>query len=129
MEQGLSPKEQKRREWSRAALRQLRPIDDTLMRLLFKDQLELAQQVLRIITGIDDLVLLGEETQKDLHRLVGARSVCLDVYGEDSQGRRYDPEVQRATSGAQPRRARYLWPGKGRVPLRAHRLRDRPCVG
>ena len=85
----------------------LRPIDDEFMRVLFKGQLELAQEVLRIITGIEDLVLLREETQRDLKRLEGARSVCLDVYGTDSEGTLYDLEVQRAESGARPRRARY----------------------
>lgn len=88
-------------------LRGLRPIDDDFMRCLFKDNLPLAQLVLRIMTGISDLVLLREETQKDLKRLVGARSICIDVFGEDSRGRKYDLEVQRADSGARPKRARY----------------------
>lgn len=88
-------------------LRSLRPIDDTFMRALFRRQLPLAQEVLRTITGIDDLVLMGEETQFDLKRLVGSRSVELDVWGKDSRGRIYDLEVQRATKGMQPRRARY----------------------
>ena len=88
-------------------LRGFRPIDDTFMRCLFKDNLPLAQFVLRIITGKDDLVLTREETQKDLKRLVGARSICLDVHGEDSEGRQYDLEVQRDDSGAEPDRARY----------------------
>ena len=88
-------------------LRGFRPIDDDFMRCLFRDNLLLAQLVLRIITGIEDLVLIREETQKDLKRLVGARSLCLDVFGEDSQGKKYDLEVQRADSGARPKRARY----------------------
>ena len=88
-------------------LRGFRPIDDDFMRCLFKDNLPLAQLVLRIITGIDDLVLTREETQKDLKRLVGARSLCLDVFGEDGSGKKYDLEVQRADSGARPKRARY----------------------
>ena len=90
-----------------ARLRGLRPIDDTFMRCLFRDNLPLAQLVLRIITGIEDLTLISEETQKDLKRLVGARSVCLDVHGVDSKGKKYDLEVQRADEGARPERARY----------------------
>jgi predicted transposase/invertase (TIGR01784 family) len=88
-------------------LRGFRPIDDTFMRCLFRDNLPLAQFVLRIITGKDDLVLTREETQKDMKRLLGARSLCLDVHGVDSQNRQYDLEVQRADSGARPDRARY----------------------
>ena len=88
-------------------LRGFRPIDDTFMRCLFRDNLPLAQFVLRIITGKHDLVLTHEETQKDLKRLLGARSLCLDVHGVDSENRQYDIEVQRADSGARPERARY----------------------
>ena len=88
-------------------LRGFRPIDDTFMRCLFRDNLPLAQFVLRIFTGRRDLVLTREETQKDLKRLLGARSLCLDVHGVDSENRQYDIEIQRADSGARPKRARY----------------------
>ena len=88
-------------------LRGFRPIDDTFMRCLFRDNLPLAQFVLRIITGKPDLILTREETQKDLNRLLGARSLCLDVHGVDSEDREYDIEVQRADRGARPERARY----------------------
>ena len=84
-----------------------RPLDDDFMRELFRNDLPLAQYVLRIITGIDDLVLTREETQMDMKRLVGGRSICLDVFGEDSKGRKFDLEVQRADNGARPKRARY----------------------
>ena len=53
-------------------LQLLRPIDDEFMRCLFRGQLPLAQQVLRTITGIDDLVLTEEVTQYDLKRLAGS---------------------------------------------------------
>ena len=88
-------------------LRGFRPIDDTFMRCLFRDNLPLAQFVLRIITGKQDLILTHEETQKDLKRLLGARSLCLDVHGVDSQNNEYDLEIQRADYGARPERARY----------------------
>ena len=88
-------------------LARLRPIDDDFMRCLFRGQLPLAQEVLRILTGIDDLILDCEETQRDLRNLAGARSVCLDVWGRDTQGRIYNLEVQRSDKGASPRRARY----------------------
>ena len=88
-------------------IRGFRPIDDTFMRVLFRDNLPLAECVLRIITGKDDLHLTEEETQKDLIRLNGARGICLDVHGVDDQNQHYDLEVQRADNGARPERARY----------------------
>lgn len=88
-------------------LRGLRPIDDDFMRCLFKDNIPLAELVLRIITEKPDLIITDCETQKDMKRLVGARSVCLDAYGTDSTGKRYDLEVQRQDRGADPHRARY----------------------
>lgn len=68
-------------------LRGLRPIDDDFMRQLFRDNRPLAELALRIITGKYDLTLTEEQTQKDYKRLVGARSLCLDVYARDSEGR------------------------------------------
>ena len=88
-------------------LRDLRPIDDDFMRCLFKDNIPLAELVLRIITGKPDLVITDCQTQKDMKRLAGARSICLDAYGADSRGKKYDMEVQRADKGADPHRARY----------------------
>ena len=88
-------------------LETFRPIDDTFMRVLFRNNLPLAEVVLRIITGKDDLHLISEETQRDLKRLVGARGICLDVYGVDDKNEEYDLEIQRSESGAKPKRARY----------------------
>lgn len=39
-------------------LRGFRPIDDTFMRCLFRDDLPLAQFVLRIFTGRHDLIMI-----------------------------------------------------------------------
>ena len=88
-------------------LRDLRPIDDDFMRCLFKNNIPLAEFVLRIITDKPDLVITGCETQKDMKRLAGARSICLDAYGTDSTGKKYDLEIQRQEKGADPHRARY----------------------
>lgn len=88
-------------------LRNLRPIDDDFMRCLFKNNIPLAEFVLRIITDKKDLVITSCETQKDMKRLAGARSICLDAYGTDSAGKKYDLEIQRQDKGAAPHRARY----------------------
>ena len=90
-----------------ARLRGLRPIDDDFMRCIFRDNIPLAQLVLRIMTDKYDLEITKVETQKDMKRLVGARSICLDAYGNDSQGKKYDLEIQRSDYGAGVHRARY----------------------
>lgn len=90
-------------EWLAA----LRPIDDDLMRELFRNNLPLAQVVLRIITGKKDLVLISQETQYDVKHLLDARSICLDVLATDNEGRKYNLEIQRSDKGAAPKRARY----------------------
>ena len=100
-------KRERRHQEDLERLRGFRPIDDTFMRGLFKENIPLAELVLRIITGKPDLVLLKCETQADMKRVTGARSVCLDAYATDSTGKKYDIEVQRSDNGADPYRARY----------------------
>ena len=56
-------------------LRGFRPIDDTFMRGMFKDNIPLAELVLRIIVGKPDLTLTKCETQADLKRVTGARNM------------------------------------------------------
>lgn len=102
----MTDKEAKRQEYLRR-LKLLRPIDDDFMRCMFKDNIPLAQLVLRILTGKPDLVITSCQVQKDMKRLAGARSICLDAYGTDSAGKKYDLEIQRADTGAVPFRARY----------------------
>ena len=107
MDENVKEKRAREHQEDLAKLRGLRPIDDDFMRCIFRDNLPLAQMVLRILTGIQDLQVISIETQKDLKRLVGARSVCLDAYASDSSGKKYDLEIQRSTNGAGSHRARY----------------------
>ena len=102
----LTLEEQKRQE-DLQRLRGLRPIDDDFMRCLFKDNIPLVELVLRIITGKPDLIITNCQTQKDMKRLGGARSICLDAYGTDTAGKKYDMEIQREDKGADPHRARF----------------------
>lgn len=101
----LTPEERHQKDLE--ALEKLRPLDDTFMRELFRNDLELAQFMLRIILSKPDLILTKEETQYDLQHIYGNRSITLDVFGIDSEGRQYDCEVQKADEGADPKRARY----------------------
>lgn len=47
-----------------ARLRGFRPVDDTFMRVLFRDNLPLAEYVLRIIIDKEDLHLTKEKRRK-----------------------------------------------------------------
>lgn len=108
---GVFETEERRKERERQEdlqrLRGLRPIDDDFMRCIFKDNIPLVQKVLRILTRNDSLNIVKVETQVDMKRLVGARSLVLDALGNDDKGQEYNIEIQRADKGAGKKRARY----------------------
>lgn len=97
----------KQREENLALLKILRPIDDDFMRCIFKDNTPLVQKVLRILLQNPTLKITKSETQVDMKRLVGARSICLDALGIDDTEKKYNIEVQRQDKGAGKKRARY----------------------
>lgn len=107
MQENEAQKRERHHQEDLQRLRGFRPIDDTFMRGMFKDNIPLAELVLRIIVGKPDLTLTKCETQADLKRVTGARSICLDAYATDSTGKKYDIEIQRSDNGADPHRARY----------------------
>ena len=88
-------------------LENYRPIDDDFFTKLFQDNIPLAEKVLRIITDVKDLHLTSIKTQETLKKLAGSRSIRFDAFGHDNLNREFDIEVQRADSGASPKRARY----------------------
>ena len=89
-----------------AQIEGLRLIDDVFMRAVLRDQPGLVQSILRTVTGIRGLELTRVETQRDLMRLAGARSLALDAWGVGPDGTEYDMEVQTGVR-ARPRRLRY----------------------
>jgi hypothetical protein len=107
MAETAEQRKEKHRRGNLQKLQKLRPIDDNFMRCIFKDNKPLTQRVLRILLQNENLNVVSVETQADMKRLVGARSICLDVLGVDDQGKKYDIEVQRVDGGASARRARY----------------------
>ena len=98
--------QQQRLQKSLELLERFRTIDDTFMRQVFKDNEELTEYVLRVLTNIRDLIVVRQETQRDLKRLAGSRSLELDVWATDPSGTQYDLEVQRSDD-ASPQRLRY----------------------
>ena len=90
----------------RALIQKFRLIDDTFFNVCFDNYIEGMQLLLRIFFGRDDLIVKHVVTQQSADNLYG-RGVRFDVLAEDSEGKLYDCEVQRANKGAAPRRARY----------------------
>ena len=91
-----------------AKIPKLRLIDDTMAQIFFDGNIPCVETVLRTILDKQDLKVLRlsfVETQKVIHNY-GGREVRLDVYAEDSSGKRYNIELQRTKSGASLRRAR-----------------------
>ena len=80
-------------------IQKFRLIDDTFFNVCFDNYVE-------IFFDRDDLVVKHVVTQQSADNLYG-RGVRFDVLAEDSEGKLYDCEVQRANEGAAPRRARY----------------------
>ena len=87
-------------------IQKFRLIDDTFFNVCFDNYTEGMQLLLRIFFDRDDLVVKHVVTQQSADNLYG-RGVRFDVLAEDSEGKLYDCEVQRADKGAAPRRARY----------------------
>ena len=80
-------------------------LSDTFMSVALRDR-EAAQEVIRVFTGIKDLRIISLSTQVRLPRMV-AHDAILDVVAEDSIGRVYNIEVQRADNLDHVRRVRY----------------------
>ena len=87
-------------------IKQFRLMDDDFFRACFQDDIKGAEFILRIIMNKPDLRVIKSNTQHDAKNLRG-HSVILDVFAEDSEGKRYDIEVQRDDDQAIPKRARY----------------------
>ena len=65
-----------------------------------------AELVLRIVLDMPDLKVLDVRTQVFLENLLN-RSVRLDILATDSNGRKFNIEIQRSDKGAERKRARY----------------------
>lgn len=87
-------------------LQKFRLMDDDFMSKCFEDHIECTELVVRIVLEREDLKVEQVHTQHHIKNLQG-RSVILDIYAIDKQGKRYNIEIQRADRGAVAKRARY----------------------
>ena len=90
----------------RRALKQMRMLDDTLMKCVFKGCKPAVELVLRIILQRNDLEVKRFSISKEYKNLKG-HSICLDVFAVDKDGKQYNVEVQRDNRGANPKRLRF----------------------
>lgn len=89
-----------------ARLHQLRLIDDDFFSKCFDNDTACVQQVLQIVLDKPDLNVVDVRTQVFVENLLN-RSVRLDVLATDSEGRKFNIEIQRSDKGAGRKRARY----------------------
>lgn len=87
-------------------IRGFRLMDDDFMSKCFENNIECTELVLHVVLGRDDLKVEKVETQRQIKNLQG-RSIIMDIYATDKNGKRYNVEVQRADRGAGAKRARY----------------------
>ena len=98
-------KEQQRNE-DLERIKKLRLFADEFMNACFDKNIECTELVLRIILDEPDLKVQSVDTQKLMKNLHG-RDTWLDIHTILSENREADVELQRASSGAKPKRARY----------------------
>lgn len=89
-----------------AYIRAFRLMDDDYMAKFFEDNKECTEFVLKIIMDNPGLRVESVHSQHEIRNLQG-HSVRLDVYAIDTEGKKYDIEIQRSEKGASPKRARY----------------------
>ena len=82
--------------------------DDVFMSLVFDENIEATQEVLRIVLQQDDITVIHVKGQNVFKNpLTDGRNIQIDVYAKDSTGREFDVEIQRGSDGAHERRARF----------------------
>ena len=101
--------EQKREEKQKLLLERLQEMsyfDDEFMTKCLEDYSKGGELMLRIIMNDAKLVVKEAQVQAVIKNLQG-RSIRMDVKTNDVSKKQYDVELQRADSGAKPKRARY----------------------
>jgi hypothetical protein len=81
-------------------------MDDDFFTACLDENIECTELVLSIILKRNDLRVTKTKAQYFIKNLQG-RSVRLDVFAKDAQGKEYNIEMQQSGSGAVPQRARY----------------------
>ena len=83
----------------------LRLMDDNFMTRVLENR-DCAQLVIRLVLDRPDLEVVESRTQYAIKNLQG-RSVQLDIFAHDAEGKKINVEIQRDDRGAGAKRARY----------------------
>ncbi len=89
----------------REEVKKLVPIDDVMFRKMAEDK-DFCQEILRVIVGDPELIVITHNPQKMVSNLQG-RSVILDAHCVLVEGREIDIEVQKANDDNHQKRVRY----------------------
>ncbi len=90
------------------AIAELSLLDDNLMTLVFDRNIEATELLLKVILQRNDLKVLEVVGQREYKNpMSGGRSITIDIYAVDGNGKVYDVEVQHAPEGADSHRARF----------------------
>ena len=90
------------------AIDDLNLFDDDLMSKVFDGNIEATELLLKIILERDDIKVLRVKGQVDMKSpYPSGRNIRLDIHAVDSNGARFDVEVQRNEEGSHIRRARF----------------------
>ena len=87
-------------------LKNFRLIDDDFFNKCFEENIDCIQLIIQIVLDMPDLKVLDVRTQVFVENLLN-RSVRLDILATDSNGRKFNVEIQRSDKGAERKRARY----------------------
>ena len=86
----------------------VRLLDDVLMNVVFNNNKEATELVLKIILGMDDLIVEEVKTHEEANSpAVDGKSIVFDILARDSNDNLYDIEMQRANSKLTPERVRF----------------------
>lgn len=88
----------KRLEENLKMLENFRLLDDDFMTIVFDRNIQATELLLKIILERTDLKVLEVTAQREYKSpITDGRSIELDIYAENKEGKIYDIEVQRAS--------------------------------
>lgn len=89
-------------------LASFRLLDDDFMTVVFDRNIEATELLLNIILNRNDMKVIEVTAQREYKSpITGGRTIELDIYAKDVDGKIYNIEVQRADAGADAHRARF----------------------
>ena len=94
-------------EERRLIIRNMTPMHNPLMQLLFNENVRLVEELLNGVLGRSDIRVITVETEKKFPALLLQKSVQLDVLATLDDGSKVNIEIQIKEAGADPFRSRF----------------------